>query len=92
MSASFWRTDLNALSFQPPAHLGECLVHRGALRTLLRFDPTPADCERWFAGHCAALYRAAEAKISRAGLPSHARFHLTSRDILRVQEQVAASD
>ena len=92
MSESFWRTDLNALSFQPPGHIGECLVHRGALRTLLGFEPTPADCERWFAAHCAALYRAAAAKIARAGLPSHARFHLTSRDISRVQEQVTASN
>lgn len=83
MPASLWRADLNALSFQPPAHSGECLVHRGAWRTVLGFEPTPADCERWFAGHCAALYRAAAAKIARARLPSHARFHLNSRDILR---------
>jgi hypothetical protein len=92
MPAGFWRTDLNALSFQPPAHGGECLVHRGALRTLLGFNPSPADCERWFAGHLGALYRAAAAKISRARLPSHARFHLTSRDISRVQEQIVSSN
>jgi hypothetical protein len=87
MPAGFWRPGLNALSFQPPAHIGECLVHRGALRTLLGFDPSPADCERWLAGHLAALHQAAADKIARARLPSHARFHLTSRDISRARGQ-----
>lgn len=83
MPLAFWRSDLDALSFQPCEHTGECLVHRGAFRTLLGFDPSPADCERWFMSHHAAVYRAAAEKISRVRLQAHARFHLTSRDITR---------
>jgi hypothetical protein len=59
------------------------VVHRGALRTLLGFDPSPAQCEQWFVGHHAGLYAAAADKIRRANLHPQARFHLTSRDISR---------
>lgn len=76
------------MSFQPPGHAGECLVHRGALRTLLGFDPTPAQCEQWFVGHCAGVYAAAAHKIRRAKLSPQDRFHLTSRDINRAQSGV----
>jgi hypothetical protein len=71
------------LSFQPPEHTGECLVHRGAFRTLLGFDPSPADCEQWFTNHRTAIYQAAAEKISRVSLHIQDRFHLTSRDIIR---------
>jgi hypothetical protein len=59
------------------------LIHRGALRTLLGFEPSPEDCQRWFASHSEAVYRAAAAKIRRGRLNPQARFHLTSRDVAR---------
>jgi hypothetical protein len=74
---------LDALSFQPPGHIGECLVHRGAWRTLLGFDPSPDQCLQWFGAHRARIYDAAADKIKGARLGSGDRFHLSSRDISR---------
>ena len=78
-----WRSDLDSLSFQPRGHAGQCLVHRRAFRTILGFNPTPADCDTCFLQQRPAFEAAAAAKIARAVLAADANFHLTSRDILR---------
>jgi hypothetical protein len=80
---STWRSDLDSLSFQPDGHASQCLVHRRAFRTILGFDPAPADCAACFLQHRSAFLAAAAAKIGRAALPANASFHLTSRDIHR---------
>jgi hypothetical protein len=84
--SSAWRSDLDSLSFQPQGHAGHCMVHRRAFQTLLGFKPTPADCAECYLREHAAFQRAAAAKISRAALPNHANFHLTSRDVLRARK------
>ena len=81
--SSAWRSDLNSLSFQPQNHAGQCIVHRRAFQTLLGFKPTPQECTAYYLQSPEAFERAAAAKISRAALPAHANFHLTSRDVVR---------
>jgi hypothetical protein len=81
--SSTWRSDLDSLSFRPTGHAGQCLIHRRAFRTILGFNPTPADCAAWFLQQQAAFQAAAAAKIGRTTLAADANFHLTSRDILR---------
>jgi len=81
--SSAWRSDLDSLSFQPQGHTGHCIVHRRAFQTLLGFKPTPQECTAYYLQSPEAFERAAAAKISRAALPAHANFHLTSRDVLR---------
>jgi hypothetical protein len=78
-----WRSDLDSLSFQPRGHTGQCLVHRRAFRTILGFNPAPADCDTCFLQQQSAFEAAAAAKIARAALAADANFHLTSRDVLR---------
>ena len=81
--SSTWRSDLDSLRFQPRGHTGQCLVHRRAFRTILGFNPTPADCAACFLQQQSAFEAAAAAKIARAALAADANFHLTSRDVLR---------
>ena len=76
-----WRTDLDALEFAVGA--GAALVHRLAFRALLDGPATAESCMAFFAANRGLFRAAAEAKIARAGLPSDARFHLTSRDLRR---------
>jgi len=78
-----WRHDIDALAFQPDDYRGHCLIHRRAFRTLLRFSPTPEDCETFFHAHEDAFRAAATAKILRAKVLDGANFHLTSRDVAR---------
>jgi hypothetical protein len=78
-----WRVDTDALAFWPDNHLGVCMVHRRAFRTMLKFNPTPTDCEAFFRGHEQAFQAAARAKILRADVPAGMNFHLTSRDVTR---------
>jgi hypothetical protein len=78
-----WRHDIDALAFEPRDHRGFCIVHRRAFRTLLRFDPSPLDCEAFFHSHEAAFQTAAHAKARKAMLAAGSNFHLTSRDIRR---------
>jgi hypothetical protein len=78
-----WLSDLDALSVQPRGHAGQCLVHRRAFRTILGFNPTPADCAACFLQQLSAFEAAAAVKIARAALAADANFHLTSRDVLR---------
>jgi hypothetical protein len=78
-----WRTDIDALSFAIDAHTASCMVHRRAFRTLLRFEPAPADCLRYFAEHEDAFRSAAAAKIARNAIQAGTNLHLTSRDIAR---------
>jgi hypothetical protein len=78
-----WRADIDALSFPVAAHAASCMVHRRAFRTLLRFEPTPADCLRYF-GECERAFRlAASAKIAQRNIEAGTNLHLTSRDIAR---------
>ncbi|SEQ12211.1 hypothetical protein SAMN05216548_102447 [Faunimonas pinastri] len=78
-----WRGDLDALEFVPAGHLGRCMVHRLAFRSLLRSAPGPEDCLTFFARERAAFQAAARSKLTRTDMPSDRNFHLTSRDIAR---------
>ena len=78
-----WRRDIDALTFQPDGRGAFCVVHRRAFRTLMRIDPTPAECEVFFRVHCAAFEAAATAKIRAGRLADGLNFHLTSRDVAR---------
>jgi hypothetical protein len=78
-----WRDDIDALAFQPAAHIGFCIVHRRAFRTLLRATPSPRQCVEFFDTHQAAFQAAASAKLLRTRVAATANFHLTSRDVSR---------
>ena len=78
-----WRNDIDALAFQPGEHIGLCMVHRQAFRTLLRETPTPRECVEFFNTHQEAFLAAARAKLLRTKPPTTANFHLTSRDVSR---------
>ena len=54
-----WRNDIDALAFQPGEHIGLCMVHRRAFRTLLRVMPTPRECVAFFNTHQEAFQAAA---------------------------------
>ena len=78
-----WRSDIDALSFPIEAHAASCVVHRRAFRTLLRSEPTPDDCLRYFARLEHAFRSAANAKIAQKNIPFGMNLHLTSRDVAR---------
>jgi hypothetical protein len=78
-----WRTDIDALAFQPEGHSGLCMVHRRAFRTLLRVTPSPRECVEFFNAHHEAFQAAARAKLLRVSVPRTANLHLTSRDVTR---------
>jgi hypothetical protein len=78
-----WRDDIDALAFQPDQHIGLCMVHRRAFRTLLRAMPSPRQRVEFFNAHQAAFQAAARAKLLRIKLTPSANFHLTSRDVIR---------
>ena len=78
-----WRSDIDALVFTVEAHSALCAVHRRAFRTLLRYDPEPKDCLRYFADAEPAFTAAAKAKIAERNIPTGVNFHLTSRDVAR---------
>jgi len=80
---AFWRADLDALVFPVEAHAASCAVHRRAFRTLLRFEPTPADCLRYFIECEHAFLVATKAKITQRSIAAGTNLHLTSRDIAR---------
>jgi hypothetical protein len=78
-----WRTDIDALAFQPREHTGLCMVHRRAFRALLRATPWPPQCVEFFNAHQEAFQAAARAKLLRTQVATTANFHLTSRDVSR---------
>ena len=78
-----WRNDIDALAFQLEEHVGLCMVHRRAFRTLLRKTPSPRDCVGFFNVHQEAFQAAARAKLQRVNIAETANFHLTSRDVAR---------
>ena len=78
-----WRSDIDALAFQPTDHHGVCIVHRRAFRTLLRATPSPQQCVDFYRTHQDAFQAAARAKVHRASIADTANFHLTSRDLTR---------
>lgn len=80
---AFWRSDIDALSFRLEAHSASCMVHRRAFRTLLRFEPTPADCLQYFGERERAFRMAADRKIAQNNIAVGKNLHLTSRDIAR---------
>ena len=83
---SIWRTDIDALAFQPGEHSGLCMVHRRAFRALLRVTPSPRECIEFFNAHQEAFQAAARAKLLRINVTKTANFHLTSRDVGRQLE------
>jgi hypothetical protein len=78
-----WRSDIDALAFQPDGGQRYCVVHRRAFRTLLGFNPSPADCESFFHANRDAFQAAASAKTLAKKLARGLNFHLTSRDVAR---------
>jgi hypothetical protein len=78
-----WRDDIDALAFQPEAHIGLCMVHRRAFRTLLQVTPSPRQCVEFFNAHQGAFQAAARAKLLRTHVAAATNFHLTSRDVSR---------
>jgi hypothetical protein len=78
-----WRNDIDALAFQPREHIGLCMVHRRAFRTLLRAMPSPRQCVEFFSAREEAFQAAARAKLLRIQVATTANFHLTSRDVAR---------
>ncbi|WP_398482275.1 hypothetical protein [Tardiphaga sp.] len=86
-----WRSDVDALSFQPEGHGGVCMVHRHAFRTLLKHMPTPEECAAFFHAQETAFQFAARAKIAHTRLPPDANLHLTSRDLARAMAKLAVA-
>jgi Protein of unknown function (DUF1488) len=84
MSAQ-WRPDIDSLAFQPAGQDGWCVIHRRAIRTLLRKEPTAEECLALFAAHRPVFEAAAAAKRARAAVASGANYHITSRDVLRAR-------
>ena len=78
-----WRSDIDALAFQPDGGQAYCMVHRRAFRTLLGFDPSPEECETYFRANRTAFEAAARAKTLETKIASGLNFHLTSRDVAR---------
>jgi len=78
-----WRSDLDALAFQPDEHIGLCMVHRWAFRTLLRATPSPRQCIEFFNAHQGTFQAAARAKLLQTRVATTENFHLTSRDVSR---------
>ncbi len=78
-----WRNDIDALAFQPGEHIGLCMVHRRAFRTMLRATPSPQQCVEFFNAHQEAFQAAARTGLLRAHVAATANFHLTSRDVSR---------
>ena len=78
-----WRNDIDALAFQQEEHVGLCMVHRRAFRTLLGATPSPRQCIEFFNAHQGAFQAAARAKLLRTPVATTANFHLTSRDVSR---------
>ena len=78
-----WRSDIEALAFQPDGGQAFCMVHRRAFRTLLGFSPTPEECGAYFTANREAFEAAASAKIVEKQIGSGLNFHLTSRDVAR---------
>lgn len=76
-----WRDDIDSVSFRPDGHVGPCVMHRLAFRTLMGRSPSPGDCLQLFAERRAAFEAAAACKIARRRLAPAAAFHITSRDI-----------
>jgi hypothetical protein len=70
-AGAVWRSDIDALVFPLDAHAASCMVHRRAFRTLLGFDPAPADCLRHFGEHAHAFRSAAAAKIAQKNFGRH---------------------
>ena len=88
----FWRAALDALIFPVEAHAASCVVHRLAFRALLRFEPTPADCLRYFSECEHAFSVAAKAKITQRNIAAGTNLHLTSRDIARNLTQLSVNE
>lgn len=59
MCSANWRADIEALTFRPPHHIGSCMIHRLAFRTLTGSKPTPEECLAYFAEHQRAFDAAA---------------------------------
>ncbi len=78
-----WREDIDSLVFEPEGHVGSCVVHRRAFRTLLGRDAARQECLEFFGAHHGAFRAAAAAKIARASILAGMNFHLTSRDVRR---------
>ncbi|MGY8661045.1 hypothetical protein Q3C01_01590 [Bradyrhizobium sp. UFLA05-109] len=78
-----WRADITSVIFSVRDHGAICAVHRGAFRTLLGADPSPAECLGYFERFEDAFRSAASAKVVQKRIPAGRNLHLTSRDIAR---------
>jgi hypothetical protein len=84
--SAWWRDDIDSLAFRPAGHVGVCVVHRRALRSLTGQDSGKEETLAFYRAEAATFQAAAAAKIERAGLAAGANLHLTSRDLRRARD------
>jgi hypothetical protein len=92
-SEPIWRSDIDSLAFRPSGHMGLCVIHRRALRTLLGCTPSPQQSIDFYLIHSDSFEAAARAKLAAGNIQETENFHLTSRDVRRqLKNSVASSD
>ncbi|MFH0295734.1 hypothetical protein AAFX91_00635 [Bradyrhizobium sp. 31Argb] len=92
-SEPIWRSDIDSSAFRPTGHMGICVMHRRAFRTLLGYTPSPRQCIDFYLIHRDSFEAAAHAKLIARSIRETENFHLTSRDIRRrIKNSVASGD
>jgi hypothetical protein len=86
-----WRSDIDSLAFRPSGHIGMCVIHRHAFRTLLGCTPSPQQSIDFYLMHRASFEAAARAKLAAKRIQEMENFHLTSRDVRRRLKNSVAS-
>ncbi|MGY3602872.1 hypothetical protein [Bradyrhizobium sp. Leo121] len=87
-----WRSDIDSLAFRPSGHMGICVMHRRAFRTLLGCMPSSQQCIDFYLIHRDSFEAAARAKLAARSIRETDNFHLTSRDVRRRLKNSVASD
>jgi hypothetical protein len=87
-----WRSDIDSLAFRPSGHMGMCVIHRRAFRTLLGYTPSPQQCIDFYLIQHHSFEAAARAKLATRSIRETGNFHLTSRDVRRQLKNSVASD
>jgi hypothetical protein len=86
-----WRSDIDSLAFRPSGHMGMCVIHRRAFRTLLGCTPSPQQSIDFYLLHRDSFEAAARAKLAARSIRETENFHLTSRDVRRRLKNSVAS-
>jgi hypothetical protein len=88
-----WRSDIDSLAFRPSGHMGMCVIHRRAFRTLLGCTPSPQQSIDFYLLQRDSFEAAARAKLAARSIRETENFHLTSRDVRRrLKNSVASGD